>query len=296
MGIITQAHLRPPFPWPGGKGHVAPLIARALGFDQRPVKGYYEPFAGGLATLLSVPRAGWLEVVSDTDAELANFLRALQHQPAEIARHADRPAVEADLPAVLAYLNQLDLGPPLADIDYPGDAKAAGLWVWYRSNIIGRRNAAILNYGCRGNGIMASRFGAVDGPRNVARGLKWLADRLADVKVLYGDWKRCRNLAHGRHQEGTAAVLLDPPYRGYAKAYNAAELDHDELATWARTEGEHPRTRIVLCGHEGDYDMPGWTTHLWDRHPGINGGKGERECLWMSPACRPLERAQLTLL
>lgn len=143
---------------------------------------------------------------------------------------------------------------------------------------------------------MATRYGAVEGQRDVAQGLAWLAARLAAVKVLYGGWQRAVNLQEGRRANGTAAVLLDPPYRGYAKAYNAAELDHDELATWAMTEGEHPRTRIVLCGHEGDYDMPGWTTHLWDRDPSIAGGKGERECLWMSPACQPLERALLTLL
>jgi hypothetical protein len=65
-------------------------------------------------------------------SHVANFWRALQAAPDEVAKHADWPVNESDLHPRHCYL--VNLKPSLAervmgDPDYY-DAKAAGWWVW----------------------------------------------------------------------------------------------------------------------------------------------------------------------
>jgi DNA adenine methylase len=91
----VSGELRAPFPWFGGKFRAAGIIWEALG----DCANYVEPFAGSLAVLLARPTAPRVETVNDLDAYLANFWRAVQHAPGEVARHADAPVNEADLHA-----------------------------------------------------------------------------------------------------------------------------------------------------------------------------------------------------
>ena len=84
-----------PFPWFGGKSRAAHLVWAALG----DVNGYVEPFAGSLAVLLARPNPRGVETVNDRDAYLANFWRAVQHDPDAVAHHADWPVSEVDLSA-----------------------------------------------------------------------------------------------------------------------------------------------------------------------------------------------------
>jgi site-specific DNA-adenine methylase len=80
--------LRAPFPWYGGKSLAAPLIWRAFGN----VPNYVEPFAGSLAVLLARPSTPKVETVNDKDGLIANFWRATQAAPAEVARWAEASA------------------------------------------------------------------------------------------------------------------------------------------------------------------------------------------------------------
>jgi site-specific DNA-adenine methylase len=92
-----------PFPYFGGKSIVAPLIWQYLG----DVDNYVEPFAGSLAVLLSRPveHRRIAETVNDKDNYLANFWRALQADPEEVARWADWPVNETDLTARHLWLS-----------------------------------------------------------------------------------------------------------------------------------------------------------------------------------------------
>lgn len=120
--------LRAPFPWFGGKSRAASLIWERFGN----VPNYVEPFAGSLATLLARPHAPRIETVNDRDAHLANFWRALKHDPAGVARWADWPVNEVDLHARHAWL--VNEGKPIVDrlLTDPEfyDVKIAGWWVW----------------------------------------------------------------------------------------------------------------------------------------------------------------------
>ena len=122
--------LRAPFPWFGGKSLVASVVWRYFG----DVDNYVEPFAGSLAVLLARPTVptGAAETINDLDHYLANFWRALQAAPEEVARYADWPVNEDDLTArhiwlVNAGRQRLERIP--ADPDFY-DAKIAGWWVW----------------------------------------------------------------------------------------------------------------------------------------------------------------------
>jgi len=119
--------MKAPFPWPGGKSRAAHYIWAALG----DCLNYVEPFAGSLAVLLSRPTAPKIETVNDADCYLANFWRALQAAPDEVARFADWPVNEADLHARHLWLvKAADFRERMrTDPDY-FDAKVAGWWVW----------------------------------------------------------------------------------------------------------------------------------------------------------------------
>lgn len=119
--------------------------------------------------------------------------------------------------------------------------------------------------------------------------LKQLADRLDRVRVLHGDWSRCLNHHYGGKN---TAVFLDPPYENYESLYRCRTTSTaQEVAAWCR---ENAELKIALCGHKGDYDLPGWEVFEWTRK-GLTfagGGTRDQEAIWFSPACeRVTEKA-----
>ena len=126
--------LRAPFPWFGGKSRVAHLIWDRFG----DVRNYVEPFAGSLAVILGRPTEPKIETVNDLDCWIANFWRALQHDPEGCAHYADWPVNEADLHARHLWLvKQTDFRERMkTDPDFY-DVKIAGWWVWGISQWIG---------------------------------------------------------------------------------------------------------------------------------------------------------------
>ena len=171
------------------------------------------------------------------------------------------------------------------------DASDAGMGV----QAIGK----VPHAGNAGRGVQA--IGQVPHAGNAGRGLltssgrtawRWLhelADRLERVRVVHGDWSRCLNNHFGG---ADTAVFLDPPYRAYEKLYGIAAPVADAVADWAR---ENEDLRIAICGHRGDYDLPGWDAVDWSRGRNTYSGSGttDEECVWYSPACLPRERRDL---
>lgn len=143
-----------PYPFFGGKSKVADLIWQRLGNPPNTV----EPFFGSGALLLSRPGwrpdVDWTETVNDKDGYIANFWRAVQTDPEQVAHYADWPVNENDLHARHSWLvRQRDnLVPSLeGDPDYC-DPKIAGWWVWGMSVWIGSGF-------CSGNGAWFSEDG-----------------------------------------------------------------------------------------------------------------------------------------
>lgn len=73
--------MKAPFPWFGGKSKVAPIIWDRFG----DVPNYVEPFFGSGAVLLNRPTESGTETINDLDCMVANFWRALQHDPEALA-------------------------------------------------------------------------------------------------------------------------------------------------------------------------------------------------------------------
>lgn len=153
----------------------------------------------------------------------------------------------------------------------------------------GRGVQAIGQISCLGNtGMGVDRLLTSSG-RTAWRWLHKLADRLERVRIVHGDWSRCLNNHFGGDD---TAVFLDPPYGAFEKLYGQASPVADAVEAWAR---EHVELRIALCGHRGDYDLPGWDVVDWSRgRLTYAGGKTtDKECVWYSPACLPPRRLDL---
>jgi site-specific DNA-adenine methylase len=146
--------LKAPFPWFGGKSRAASLVWDRLGN----VDTYNEPFAGSLAVLLSRPHEPRVETVNDVDAYLANFWRALQADPEQVAYYADYPVNETDLHARHQWLVKQSefVASMKADPEFY-DAKIAGWWVWGQCLWIGSGWCSRPDWEGRGVGAAANR-------------------------------------------------------------------------------------------------------------------------------------------
>jgi hypothetical protein len=316
-----MTNLFAPFPYFGGKRDIAASVWARLGEPRQ----YIEPFCGSAAMLLAKPgEPAALEVVCDANGFIANFWRAVKHQPGKVAEWADYPVSHIDLGArhgALMAAREM-LSGHLHDPDWPGDAKIAGWWLWGQCAWIsggwcewdrkdnGHKNT-IPHTASAGRGVQAigkiphvsdagqgvQAIGKIPHVSDTEMGLMtsagrtawvWLhrlADRLERVRIVHGDWSRCLN-----HHFGAAktAVFLDPPYLRVGVMYgtNNATSIANEVCDWAR---ENAELRVALCGHVGDYDLPGWEMERWSRQASTYGSDKTKddECVWYSPSCLP---------
>lgn len=120
----------------GGKSRAAPAVWAAFGDG---VKNYVEPFAGSAAMLLAAPEGPRIETINDFDGFVANFWRALAHDPDAVAHAADWPVNEVDLMARHSWLvrHRAPITEQLCADPAWYDARSAGWWVWGACNWIG---------------------------------------------------------------------------------------------------------------------------------------------------------------
>ena len=301
---MSKDTLTAPFPYFGGKSRACAQVWAAFG----EVKNYVEPFCGSAAMLLGAPDGKRVETINDADGFVANFWRSVSKDDAAVAEAMDWPVNEADLFARHIWLVQQSEGLLArlhADPDYY-DARIAGWWAWGACSWIG-------SAWCSGKGPWTLVDGEV--VRNAGRGVNrklphlrdagrgafirdWLArlgERLRDVRVACGDWKRVlTDSVTVRH--GTTAVFLDPPYTKGAMDYAAGGVGGalaDEVRAWCRDNGDNKKLRIVLCGHAGEHDellAHGWSIRKWKARKGyaLRSEAVENrasETMWVSPAC-----------
>jgi len=321
--------LRAPFPYFGGKRRVADLVWSRLG----DTPNYVEPFAGSLAVLLGRPSNPRIETVNDLDAYVANFWRALSADPDLVAQWADWPVNEADLHARHTWLMQQQAAGfrerMMSDPEYY-DPQVAGWWVWGISQWIGSgwcrtdrttdeswrgrfdrqpkvdhkrprldrggrgvsRQIPCLHgdSGATGRGVRASALARRGG---LYAWMSELADRLRNVRVCCGDWKRILGPSPTTCI-GTTAVLLDPPYGAAAeRTARIYAMDSmtiaDDVRRWCQEHADDPNLRIALCGYVGEHDeleAQGWDVVAWKAHGGYaKNDNAAKERIWFSPAC-----------
>ena len=313
--------LRAPFPWFGGKRKVAAEVWRRFGC----VENYVEPFFGSGAVLLGRPQPfTGNETINDADGLVANFWRAVAHEPDTVAFHADNPVNENDLHARHVWLvgqlptlrARMDGNPEFYD------PKIAGWWVWGISCWIGSGfcsgsgpwhsvDGQLVHLGNNGQGVNR-KLVHLGGGRGVNRKLvhlgnngrgaalvSWFSElsaRLRNVRVASGDWSRVCGPSV-THKHGLTGVFLDPPYADTAdRQSDLYRVDCESLAhdvrRWAIEQGARDDMRIALCGYDGEHEMPDdWAVYAWNAGEGFGGqaddrtGNGKRERIWFSPAC-----------
>lgn len=125
-----------------------------------------------------------------------------------------------------------------------------------------------------------------------------LAERLASVRVLCGDFERVLTNSVVKHSGTPTAIFMDPPYL-YSTGRNKDIYAEDDgnVAVRARELaielGNDPEVRVAFCGWEGEHVFPeSWEKFEWDSGGGLsraNGGKnagnGKLERIWFSPHC-----------
>ncbi|MCX5562756.1 DNA adenine methylase [Streptomyces sp. NBC_00038] len=75
--------MKPPFPYYGAKGRLAPWI---VGLMPREHRVYVEPFAGSAAVLFARPRPAAHEVLNDLDGNVTTFFRVLRDREQDLVR------------------------------------------------------------------------------------------------------------------------------------------------------------------------------------------------------------------
>ena len=315
--------LKAPFPYFGGKSGAVEQVWQAFG----DVRNYVEPFMGSAAMLLGAPDGKRIETANDFDGFVANFWRAIAHDPAAVAHFADWPCNEVDLFSRHSWLvrTQGNLSDKLnADPDFY-DAKVAGWWAWGACNWIGHGwcsgtgpwvhdGTAIVDsrklphLGNSGQGInrqlphLGNSGQGGEHPRTafIREWMQTLHARLRDVRVTCGDWQRvCKDSVTTRH--GMTGLFLDPPYEKGAMDYGAGGMGlgiAKDVQTWCAANGDNPKLRIVLCGHIGEHDAlleHGWHIRKWKARKGyaltaeaVANSAGET--LWCSPHCVPVQQ------
>jgi len=241
------------------------------------------------------------EGLASHNCHVANFWRAVAADPEAVAVHTDWPVNEADLNARHSWLVAQEAFRERmhSDPDF-FDARIAGWWVWGLSCWIGGRwcdtgtgvNCRRLPGGSSGQGVQRPTV-----TREEDGLVEWffaLAKRLRRVRVCCGDWSRVITPAVLNNHGGATGVVLDPPYDQRERTGNIYAQDTDVSAAvraWAVEHGADPGLRIVLCGYEGEHEMPpSWRVVEWSALGGYarserGRANRHRERLWLSPAC-----------
>lgn len=317
--VITT--LKAPFPYFGGKSAVAKLVWDRLG----DTPNYVEPFAGSLAVLLDRPKnhRWWerTETVNDLDGMIANFWRAVQTAPDEVARWADWPINENDLHARHAWLvgQRPSLQARLEGDPTYYDTQIAGWWLWGICSWIGsgwcscagpwqvidRELRKLPHLGNAGRGINrklphlgdAGRGLCAEWSEHLQETMQALAGRLRRVRVCCGDWSRVLGPSPTT-KLGITGVFLDPPYNHNEREGNLYAVEMpcaDAVREWAIEHGRDKLMRIALAGYDTEHAMPAdWVAVPWKARGGFGSqgdaeGRGRvnasREVIWFSPHC-----------
>lgn len=311
MGQTMTANedvLTAPFPYFGGKRHVASTVWRLLG----DVDAYVEPFAGSAAVLLGRPKfhGRRREIINDLDGWITNLWRSIRDRPDDVLKYASGPVMEVDLHARLAWLrerNTPELVAWLGGDPEHCDPKAAAWWLyatigsiggginrgpWHTENGYLRKTPGAKTGICRAiPHLTRGRPGIATLPQSIPE----LARRMRNVIITCGSWER--PLSKSLRSYSTVGVFLDPPYEMSKRTKNGRELyEHDtsgvseDVRAWCLTAPND--WRVVLCGYDDEHDE--LTRHGWRQitpPKAVSSGynitdmNSRRDRLWCSPSC-----------
>ena len=231
--------LKAPFPWFGGKSRVAPLVWEHFG----DVRNFVEPFFGSGAVLLGRPGPfEGTETINDKDGLVANFWRAVQHDPDAVAKWVDNPVNEADLHARHVWLLE-KMGPLcdrlMGDPDY-FDARVAGYWCWGLCCWIGAGWCS--GKGCWGVGVDEEGFRKLVHLGNAGQGVNRKLVHLGNTgQGVHRKLVHLGNTGQGVHRK--LVHLVGPSGNGIQTTKVG-----ESLYEWFRALADRLRRVRVCCG------------------------------------------------
>ena len=234
--------MKAPFPWFGGKSRVAHLVWDRIGN----VPNYVEPFFGSGAVLLERPWPAQTESVNDLDCMVANFWRALQHDPEGVAEAADNPVNEADQHARHLWLcSAEDFRERMKTEPEFYDAKIAGWWVWGQCIWIGAGWCArqLPHLGDAGKGLNRKLPHLGDAGTGVHRKLPHLGDA---GKGLNRQLPHLGNAGTGVHRK--LPHLGDAGTGVQESDLTSGTLARGQILAYMRALAERIRKVRVCCG------------------------------------------------
>ena len=250
--------LKPPFPYFGGKGILAPRIAALL-----PAHGHYvEPYCGSLAVLLAKQRSG-METINDKDRAVVAFWRVLRERPADLARSC------ALTPHSLAEFRDAE------DVDAPADDLEMARRIWIR--LTQGRAGTLRNTGWRHFVEPSnSAFGMPEYLSGYVERMAAVAERLHHVSL---ECRPALELVEWYGRSPDVLLYVDPPYLRSTRnsgvyRHEMTEADHRDLASALRAV----KASVILSGYASDlYDVdlyPDW------RRTEFRSGTGQNAKTW----------------
>lgn len=262
-----------PFPWFGGKQHLAPLLASLL-----PPHAVYVEVFGGAASLLWAKAPSPLEIYNDLDSNLVNFFRVLRN-----------PAQAAQLHALLdltPYSRQeyLDCRASWRDAADPVERARR----WFVALVMSFSKSSGVQHGWA-----FTRTPNAQKPRAFrgwAQALPSFTQRLALVQIEHGSYADI----FARYDAPGACFYCDPPYlpetrKDTAHHEYAHEMSRDEHLHLLETV-KAARGKVLLSGYDSalyQEALRGWdcikvAALNWSAHAKY-GRTPRTECIWLSP-------------
>ena len=245
---VERRDLRAPFPWYGGKSRVARIVWDRFGN----VQNYCEPFFGSGAVLLARPHAPGIETVNDLDCMVANFWRALQHDPDGVAEYADNPVNEADQHARHLWLVSQEVFRERMKVDPEFyDSKIAGWWVWGQCIWIGSGwcSVQLPHLGSAGKGVNRQLPHLGDAGKGVNRQLPHLGNAGTGVH------RKLPHLGNAGTGVRESPWISDPTSgtRAHLLAYMRGLADRLRrvrvcCGDWSRICGPSPTVKLGITG------------------------------------------------
>ena len=296
--------LKSPFQYFGGKSAIAQKVWQLLGNCDT----YIEPFFGSGAVLLNRPIVSQnnLQIVNDLDCHICNVWRSIKYKYQQILKYFDNPINHVDLHArknaLIRQQTQL-LENLLKDETYCSPRLAAywiwGTCCWIASGYLDKETTIQQNdIGLSSKIPQITVKKGLIAVKDKEQYLFQLKNRLENVKVICGDWKR---LFGGNWQttKGTCGIFFDPPYGFESRQGGLYKNDSFTVAKdvrqWCKQNGNKKDFKIVLCGYADQHDQLlqyGWKTVSWQTSGGYgNQGDGngkinaKLEKMWYNQNC-----------
>ncbi|MGH3587532.1 MAG: DNA adenine methylase [Pseudonocardia sp.] len=235
--------MKPPFPYYGAKGRLAPWLAGLMPAH----RVYVEPFAGSAAILFARSRPAPHEVLNDLDGNVTAFFRVLRDRERDLVRQL----------ALTPYSREEYRAADLAAEDL-GELERARRFFVRTTQSFNACGAAAGSRASWSNGMRRGSSQAVSVADVVDR-LYAAAERLRRVVIE----NRAAVEVIAAYDADDTVVYCDPPYlettRTGRQASQMGDYAHD-----TSTEGEHRALAAALHGCAAAVLLSGYPSPLYD--------------------------------